>query len=58
MGIGQGLLPSEEFHKAVLEAAREFYGKTGVRVLQVGLGWTATMGGGVSPTDIDVKMES
>lgn len=52
------LLPAEEFHRAVMEAARAFYNKTGVRAVSVKLAWHETMGGTADVADVDVAMES
>lgn len=52
------LLPAEEFHRAVMEAAREFYTRTGVRAVSVKLAWREAMGGAADVADVDVVMES
>ncbi|EHJ49497.1 response regulator receiver modulated diguanylate cyclase/phosphodiesterase with PAS/PAC sensor(s) [Solidesulfovibrio carbinoliphilus subsp. oakridgensis] len=58
MPIESDLLPAEEFHRAVMEAARVFYDQTGVRAVQVKLSWQATMGSAADVVDVDVAMES
>lgn len=58
MPIESDLLPAEEFHRAVMEAAEVFYQRTGVRAVQVKLSWHEAMGGAAAVGDIDVVMES
>lgn len=58
MPIEQDLLPSEEFHRAVMAAAQEFYNKTGVRAVGIQMQWSETLGSGDSVVAIGVKLES